>query len=343
MSGIDRSRLPALSPELSIEFPAASRFRLENGLQIRSFCRDRLPLVSVVLLLPAGSAADPPHRPGLAAVTADMLDEGTSTLSALDLHEALARLGTDLDIEVGADAVVVALTILPRFFGDALRLLADVISRPRMAEEDFERVRALRLNRLHQFQDMPVALAEEVFARALYGDHPYGHLSIGNTASLRDLGLDAVTTFHRTAYQPSHATLIVVGHVGDDEIGRVAREAFEEWHGTREVEEGVHTRPAGVQPGSVAAVQSRILIVDRPGAPQTELRIGHVAAARATPDFHALVLLNSVLGGQFVSRINLNLRERKGYTYGARTAFDFRRQPGPFCLATRVHYGAKAH
>ena len=336
MSPVDRSRLPDCGPEPAFAFPIADKRQLDNGLRFWTVQRDQLPLISVVLMLPAGAARDPVLMPGLAAITADMLDEGSGDASAIEMQEELARLGTDLDTEAGPDAVVLSMTMLDRFLPDALRLLADIVCRPRLGDADVARVRELRLNRLRQIKDAPGANAEAVFTRAVFGAHAYGHLPIGTSASLERIGTGDVRGFHASAYQPGHAVMILVGAADPDRSTRAVCDAFGSW---QPIASAAPAAPgASVAPPGTPS--PRLLLVDRPGAAQTELRIGHVGVPRRTPDFHALVLLNAVLGGHFMSRINLNLREHRGFTYGARSAFDFRRQAGPFSVQTIVQTGA---
>jgi predicted Zn-dependent peptidase len=180
---------------------------------------------------------------------------------------------------------------------------------------------------------MPGAVADRTFARLLYGAHPYGHTPLGSEPSLVSMDIDDVRAFHAAMVRPSAATLIVVGDCDHDELCRLAGTSFDGWAGDA----------AAVAPSTDDLPKPpRLNVVPRAGAPQSELRIGHVAAPRDTPDYHALVTANMVLGGQFVSRINLNLREEKGFTYGARTSFDFRRLPGPFALQVSVETASTA-
>jgi zinc protease len=227
----------------------------------------------------------------------------------------------------------VSTTVLSRFADRALALLSDIVVRPALRESDFARVRQLRLHRLTQIRDMPAAVADRAFLKLLYGAHPYGHAPIGNEEALAGMSVDDVRAFHRFVIRPSTATLIAVGDCGHDQIVRFASDAFGDWHdGARapEIARAAFPSPA------------RLNIVPRRKAPQSELRIGHVGVPRDTPDYHALVVANTILGGQFVSRINLNLREHKGFTYGARTAFEFRRLEGPFVLQVSVQTTATA-
>jgi predicted Zn-dependent peptidase len=335
MIAVDRSQLPALGPERSFSFPHIERQTLENGLRVWTVEHRQVPLVSALLLVPAGASADPPDRPGLAAIPADMLDEGSGDLSALDVHEALGRIGAQLDTDVGHDATVIGLTTLARSLDRAFDLLADIVMRPRFEQREVDRVRDLRLNRLLQMRDLPPAVAERVFAQLLYRAHPYGHLPIGTESSLRGVGVRDIAAFHRRAFVPSTATLVVVGDGSHDQLAASASRAFGTWKSAADM-----NLPSPGSFGAPVPPVNRLAVVHRPAAAQSELRIGHVALSRATPDYHAALVLNMVLGGQFVSRINMNLREEKGYTYGARTAFEFRRAPGPFVLQASVQSDA---
>ena len=292
-----------------------------------------IPVVTITLLIHRGAADDPPGQEGLAALTIDMMDEGSGGRSAIELHEGLARLGAQLDSDIGADASTLSVTCLTRFLGPALRWLADIVARPALLDADFERVRQLRLHRLTQLRDMPGAVADRALVKLLYGDHPYGHTPLGNETALSSLRVDDVRAFHQALVRPSDATLIVAGDCNHREVEALAAEAFGGWAGA-----AVGARPLG----PTLPRPPRLNVVPRGGAPQSELRIGHVAVARNTPDYHSLVAANMVLGGQFVSRINLNLREDKGLTYGARTSFDFRRMAGPFSLQVSVQTAGTA-
>ena len=328
---VDRTKLPEPGPARSFAFPPVEKSTLPSGLRVWTVRHAQIPVVSFILCVARGSAADPPGREGLAAITADMLDEGSGDRTAIQMHEALARLGAQFDTDIGSDATAVSVTGLSRVADPALALVADVVARPALREDDFERVRQLRLHRLKQMRDSPAGVADRAFLKLLYADHPYGHSPIGNEASLASLTIDDVREFHAREIGPGAATLIAVGDCDHRAMVRLAGELFGGW-------------TAGVTEDAAAAAAAppaiRLAVVPRPNAPQSELRIGHVAAPRDTPDYHALALANAILGGQFVSRINLNLREDKGFTYGARTSFEFRRRPGPFVLQVSVQTAA---
>jgi predicted Zn-dependent peptidase len=328
---VNRERLPPLGADPSLRFPEIRRRTLDNGLRVWTIQHDAVPLVSFLALLPVGSSADPAERPGLAAITSDMLDEGCGELDAMELHDALGRIGGHLESEIGSDAIITTLSSLSRFADRACGLLADMIIRPRLEATDFLRVRELRLNRLIQLRDLAPALADRAFTRLLYGDHPYGHMPLGTEASLQSVTLDEVSKFHRTMFTPPRMTLVAAGNMPHDQLASAVEGAFGAW---RPLAEARQIDPA--QWPLPPAPEDRLAILHRPAAAQSELRIGHIGVPRRTPDYHALLVLNIILGGQFVSRINMNLREDKGYTYGARTAFDFRRGAGPFVLNASV-------
>jgi predicted Zn-dependent peptidase len=330
---VDRSRLPEPLPTRTFPFPAIDKSTLPNGMRVWTVRHTQVPLVAFTLLVRRGAASDPVGKDGLAAVTADMLDEGSGERSAIEMHEGLARLGAQFDTDIGSDATVASVTVLSRFAQRALDLLSDIVVRPALREADFTRVRQLRLHRLTQLRDMPGAVADRAFLKLVYGSHPYGHSPIGSEAALAAMTVDDVRAFHANAIRPSVATLIAVGDCEHVDIVRLATDAFADWIGASDGDAAA---------GGTLPESPRLNVVPRPRATQSELRIGQVAVKRDTPDYHALVVANTILGGQFVSRINLNLREDKGLTYGARTTFEFRRMSGPFVLQASVQTSGTA-
>jgi predicted Zn-dependent peptidase len=337
---IDRSRLPDVGADPRFVLPAIVRHTLRNGLRVWTVEHHSVPVVTFILQVDGGSGADPEGREGLAAVVADMADEGTGALTAIDVSDALSRIGADYDVDVGGDGTDFTLTTLTRFAARGASLLADMIARPSLREGDFTRVRQLRLDRLRQLKDVASAVAEQTFLRLVYGTHPYAHMAIGSDASLRRVTPDDVVTFHGRSFRPSRATLIACGAMSHDGLLSIVENAFGGWLPPAAGD------MAGALPASEVAPpeepSTRLAVVQRPSAAQSELRIGQLATRRVTPDYPALVVMNAVVGGQFVSRINLKLREEKGYTYGARTGFDWRRGISPFALQTSVHTASTA-
>ncbi|BCS35464.1 hypothetical protein TBR22_A46910 [Luteitalea sp. TBR-22] len=328
---VDRRTLPVPEPPPGIRFPHLTRSELAPGLRLLTVERRDLPLVCLLWLWHAGTSADLDEAPGLAALTADLLDEGTSALSMAQLHEALAGIGGQLDTDIGHDATVLTLLALSRHRERAVELFVDMAERPRLDATDMARVRGLRLNRLRQLRHSASALADLLFMRRLYGPHPYGRPGIGTESSLQQFTVEDVRSFHaRLASTP--ATLIVVGDISHDEAMRLVGR-----HVSATPRVG-HADP----PVASSTDGHRLLFVPREGAAQSELRIGRVAMPRKSDDYHAAVVTNMLLGGAFVSRINMKLREEKGVTYGARSSFQFLRQAGPFSVQASIQSEATA-
>jgi len=281
------------------------------------------------LVLKTGAAADPQDRPGLASMTAAMLDEGTKTRSSLDISNQLAAIGSNLSTGADFDSTGVSMLTLARHLPEALDIFTDVIKNPAFPEEELTRQRQQRLTALLQRRDNADAIAGVVYASLLYGiNHPYGHPTVGNETSVKAITPDDIRRFYETYYRPNNAALIVVGDVKPATLIPQLERAFTGW------------KSANVPAVNISAPPTRnaahIYMVDRPGAAQSVLNIGQVGVPRSSPDYFPLLVMNHMLGGQFTSRVNLNLRENKGYTYGARTAFDFRRGAGPFMASAGV-------
>ena len=333
---VDRSRLPAVGAPAPLRFPAIERETLSNGAGVWTVAHPEAELVSLVLLVPSGSGADPPGCEGLAAFTADLLDEGTRQRTGIDLHEELGRIGGRLGTDVTSDATVLSITALARHARDALALLIELATEPRFDPDEVERVRALRIGRIAQMRHVAAAVAERAFLRSVYATHPYGHLPAGTETALARISIEEIRAFHAARYSADQWTLVVAGggqRLRGPELAAAASAVpapSTAANGAAEPEGHAHALPYG-QP-----TDGRLTFVPRPGAVQSEIRIGHLGIVRRAADYPAVMVMNMVLGGQFVSRLNLSLRERKGYTYGVRTAFEGRRRQGPFTLQTAV-------
>ena len=327
------SILPTLPAPVAPTPPESHRFRLANGLEVHRVERHALPIVDLAVVLRAGAERDDGSQAGRARLTGELLLEGTHTRDGREFAEAVELLGAVLDVQTGWDRTTVGLHVLAPRLGEALVLVDEALTQPRFAEAELARARRERLAALLQERSEPRSLASFHFARALYGEtHPYGQPLGGSSGSVANLEIGDVAGFHARNYGPGNAFVVAVGDVDETGLRRVLEDTLGRWTGS----------PAGDMPapGGAAAPAAPIILVDRPGAPQTELRIGQVAAARATPDYFALLVLNAVLGGTFTSRINIRLREEKGYTYGAGSSFLFRRGPGPFVVSSAVQGGA---
>lgn len=328
---VDRRSLPVPEPPQGIRFPSLTRSELAPGLRLLTVERRDLPLVCLLWLWHSGTSADRDEAPGLAALTADLLDEGTASLTMTALHEALAGIGGQLDTDIGHDATVLTMLALSSHRERAIELFVDMAERPRLDASDMARVAGLRLNRLRQLRHSASALADLLFMRRLYGPHPYGRPGIGTDASLQRFTVDDVRDFHKRLATTA-ATLVIVGDIAHDDAERLV---------LRHLSAAPRVNQSGA-PAASATDGTRLLFVPREGAAQSELRVGRVALPRRTPEYHAAVVTNMLLGGAFVSRINMKLREEKGVTYGARSSFQFLKQAGPFSVQASLQSDATA-
>jgi zinc protease len=324
------AKLPAGGPDPKFTLPQIQRRKLSNGLDVMIVEHHELPVVTMNLVMRAGASADPADRPGLAVVVADLMDEGTQSRNALELSDRIASIGANLNSSADWDANRLTLQTLTRHLDEALGIYADVLTHPAFRDADLNRVRQSRLQGLVQSRDNASTIASQVYASLLYGAaHPYGHPQQGNEASIRAITSQDLSRYYSTYYRPNNATLIVVGDVKPDEITRKLEGALKGW------EPGT-VPPIDLSANAVTRDKTTIYLVDRPGAAQSVINIGLIGAPRSTPDYFTRLVLNQILGGAFVSRVNLNLREAKGYTYGARTTFDYRRGAGPFTASAGV-------
>lgn len=326
----DRSAPPSVGPPPAFTMPSFERFTLTNGLQIVLLEKHQVPLVQVNVVIRAGSVMDPPGKTGLASMMASMMMEGAGGRDALQLADAIDFLGAQLGATAGMHTSAVSLQTPVARLDSALLLQADVLLRPAFAPAELERKRKNRLTALLQWRDEPRALASLTFNTMVYGnDHPYGASSIGDEQAIRALRADDLLEFHTRYIRPANAVVVVVGDVTAAEMKPKLEAAFGGWKGAPA------TGPS-LQPMKAVGKRS-VVIVDKPGAPQTEIRIGRIGAPRVTDDYYVLVVLNTILGGSFSSRLNQNLREEHGYTYGASSTFGFRLLPGPFLAGAAVH------
>jgi len=320
---------PTLGPAPTVTPPVPVQRTLANGMKVIYVRQPELPVVSAALVIRgAGTTQDPASLPGLASFTASMLDEGAAGKGALQIADALDLLGASLGTGAGWDAANVNLYVLKKNFAPALGIMADVVLRPDFNAPDVQRVRDERVTNLTRAKDEPTAIANNAFQSLVYGArHPYGRFA--TVEATRTLDRDKVMAFHHAAYRPENATLILVGDV-DPSLQPMVEQAFGAWR-----DMGAATS----MEGSLDAPQignTTIYLVDKPGAAQSEIRIGHPGVARNTPDFFALQVLNTLLGGAFTSRLNMNLRETHAWTYGARSGFSMRQGAGPFTAQAGV-------
>jgi zinc protease len=320
---------PQPKPDPAFTLPQLQRRRLSNGLEVLIVEQHELPVVQLSLVLKTGGTADPRERSGLASLTAGLIDEGTKTRSALDISNQLSAIGASLSTGADWDSSGLNLLTLTKHLDRALDIYADVVINPTFPDNELSLQRNSRLASLLQRRDNADAIASLAYASLLYGrNHPYGRSIIGDETSVAGIRNEDVRRFYDTYYRPNNAALIVIGDVKPDALVSQLERAFANW------------KSADVPAVSISEAPAReraaIYLVDKPGAAQSVINIGQIGVPRSTPDFFPLIVMNTLLGGQFTSRVNLNLREDKGYTYGARTGFDFRRGPGPFAANAGV-------
>jgi zinc protease len=320
---------PLPGPPREYHFPRFERRTLANGTKLVVAPVKKLPLATVIVLVDAGATCDPEGREGTAQLVAKLLIEGTQEFDGAELTEQFERLGASIDASADWDAAEVAMTSLAEHLPAAFKLLGKVMTTPAFRPREIQRLKAERLAELLQLRAEPRGLADEFFARFVYTPASrYAQPDGGDEKSVDEIEREHVLTFYESRYAPEATTLIVVGDVTVDAAEAMARDALGDWKGT--------TPERVVANDAPARLDRAVHLIAKSDAPQSELRIGHVGIPRNHPDFFPVNVMNAVLGGLFNSRINLNLREAHGYTYGAFSGFDWRRQAGPFAVHTAV-------
>ncbi len=320
---------PELSAPPPLGLPPIHTSELPNGLRLMIVERPGLPLAQFTMLVRTGGEADPPNMPGVAGLASVLLREGTTTRSSLDIADQSAFLGAQLSTSSAWDGSTVSLNTPTAQLDSALALFADVILNPSFPPEELERQRTQRLTALAQMRDQPTAIADRAYASIVYGqDHPYGRPLSGTEQSVRAVTGEQLRRFYQAHYRPNNSTLIVVGDVRVADIERRARELFGSWRRGE-----VPTARLGEPP---RPARTTVYLVDKPGAAQSSFRIGAVGVPRSTEDYFPILVMNTILGGSFTSRLNQNLRETRGYTYGAGSSFSMRRAAGPFTAGAEI-------
>lgn len=327
-TAVDRSGPPPAGPLEPYSFPAFGRRTLAGGLQVLAAPVDRAPLVDLSLVLPAGGRFDPPGGAGLATLVSALLDEGTEARSALEIAGAVERLGGRLETGADWNVATISVRLLSEFLEEGLRLLAELLLTPTFPADEVERTRRQRLTDLLRRQDQPGVVASDHFNALVYGDGVYGRPLVGVPEDVRSVDRETLVGFYRRHYAPGSATLIGVGELDSEAFAGLAAEVL--------ASAPPGEPPAAPEIAPPPAAGRRVRVVDRPGAAQCELRVGHAGVPRDHPDWTALSLLDTLLGGKFTSRLNLNLRERHGFTYSVSSRFVPRLGAGPFVVNTAV-------
>jgi zinc protease len=311
-----------------INIPTPVEFTLSNGLRVVLVEDSRLPLVTYRMLFRAGDARNPADAPGLLDFVNDLVTEGTETRTSRQIDEELARIGASLSAVSNADYTTVSASSLSFYNDQLLNLMADVLLRPTFPQAEIDLLKNNTRQALQLQRTQPGFLQNERFSRVLYGDHPYSIVST-NPEAIDRITRERIMEFYRQVYTPANGILIVVGDVRRETLTRRLNELFANWRGGESM---TQTR----FPAPPARTARTIYVVDRPGSAQSSIAIGNLGIARNSPDYFPALLMNTVLGSGISSRLDLNLRENKGYTYGAGSSFDMRREAGTFQASAEV-------
>lgn len=320
---------PTPGPSRDYRFPSFEEEILPGGTRLIVAAAPKLPIVTILVVFDAGAAEDPAGKEGIARLTARALSEGTSKWDGAELAEKFEQMGTSLDTGADWDSAIARLTVLPGNLAAALTLLGEVLADPAFPEREVERLKSERTAELLQLETEPRGLADEMFPSFLYRESSrYSRSEGGSAESVSSLNRSDIERFYRSRYTASRTTVIVAGDVRKSDVRDL-----------------VSPLAASLRSGSVAplapadvpvSASRAIHLITKEGAPQSEIRVGHSGLPRKHPDFFSVLVMNAILGGLFGSRINLNLREKHGYTYGASSSYDWRRGAGPFEISTAV-------
>jgi zinc protease len=324
---IDRTKPPKPGPESKVKFPSYYEKTLPNGLKVIVIENHEQPIVYVSFVVKSGSTYDG-ELPGLASVTAELLTKGTKTRSATQIAEEIDFVGGSLNATASWDATNVSVLVLKKYLGVGVDILQDVVLNPTFPEEEIERVRTQRLASIKQSKAEAGYLAGVRFSKELFAGHPYANESGGNEESIQKMKRDDLVKFYQTHFIPNNSFIIFAGDITPSEALPLVEKYFGGWKKGKNPHKEFQT---------VKDVnQTKVVIVDKLGAVQSAIRIGHLGIDRKNKDYVKVYTLNTLLGGYFNSRINMNLRETHGYTYGASSFFDARIYPGPFIVSADV-------
>lgn len=326
---LDRSSAPAPGEVRPFDFPKIHRFRLSNGIPVIAAQTTGLPVATLSTLLPAGALRESGEKAGLARLTASLLESGTESRSAAEVSEQLESMGIRLSAGTGWETAHADFTALTDYLDQAAALMAEIVRRPSFPDAEVERLRGQQIAAILQRRAEPRGFANELANRFVFADSAaYTRPVGGYRETVSALERADVDAFHALNYSPARSALIAAGSFEPQALKDLLEDSFGDW-------EGEATGP--IEPSAAPRFATRqVVLVNRPGAVQSEIRVGHLGAARETADYFAILVMNSILGGAFSSRLNLNLREKHGFTYGVRSSFVMRREPGPFLVSTAV-------
>ena len=325
---IDRNTKPEAKTEIKFNLPKPNEFLLENGLRVIFIHKDKLPLVKLNLMFNAGSKYDPENKKGLSYLTSLVMDEGADGMNALQLSDEFDMLGSSFNVSTDNDLINLSLQTLSENFDKSLELFSKVLLKPSFNDDDFNREKKKLITRIMQSKDEPEYLADQIFDRVILGkSNNYSFPVSGYEETVESITVNEVKAYYEKFFSPSNSSLIVVGDLDQDELAKLLNKYFSNWKNTTN---DFLFLVSSVQPSK------KIYLYHKDDSVQTEIRVGHITPQRNQKDFFQRYLLNTILGGQFTSRINLNLRERNGYTYGATSRFQYFKDTAFFEVSTSV-------
>lgn len=323
----DNSIKPKIECEIDFKFPAINKIQLSNGIEVLHFEKNKLPIIQVIGIIEAGSKFDPDGKNGLANLTAMMIDEGAGSLSSLEIDDAFESMGCVFDIGCNQDFVLISLLSLKENFKRAFDITGDILSSPHFNENDFAREKSKLKTKILEYNDDPDYIASTNFEHILCGNTGYRHPAAGRIDDIESLTVNEIRDNFNKYFSSGNIKFVVVGDITSEELVPVMEVSLSK------ILKGEIGKPAF----NIPVYKSGIYIIDKPDSAQSEIRIGNLSSSRNAPDFYAKNILNTVLGGQFTSRINHNLREVKGFTYGAFSAFNYFKQASYLILSTSVN------
>jgi zinc protease len=325
---IDRKKTPQVKSDIKFKLPNQNEFLLDNGLRVIFIHKDKLPLVRFNLIIHAGSKFDPDDKKGLSYLTSLSIDEGADDLTALELSDEFDMLGASFNVSADNDLINMSLQTLSENFDRSLDLFSKVLLKPAFKTDDFHREKKKLITRILQSKDEPEYLADEIFNRIVLGkSNNYSFPVLGYDDTVESISINDVINHYSKFFSPSNSFLIVVGDLIQNELMHLLNKYLSDW------QDNQNNFPVS----TLSTEQNKkIYIYNKEGSVQTEIRVGHISPKRNQKDFFQRYILNTILGGQFTSRINLNLRERNGYTYGATSRFQYFKDTAFFEVSTSV-------
>lgn len=324
---INRSIKPEPGSEIEFALPGSESFNIDNGLKVIYIRKEKLPMIRAFLMIEAGSKFDK-NKSGLAHLTSLILDEGADGMTALEISDKFDMLGANFSISTDNDTVNISLQTVTENFEPALQLFSKIILKPDFLQTDFEREKKKLLTRILQSKDEPEYIADQIFDRIIFGDKCSYSLPVAGYENTVDgISVDDVKQHYKRFFSPQNSALIVVGNIAKDELTKIIQNSFSGWK---------KRNPDLSYPAATASPSKKIFIHHKKDTVQTEIRVGHLSVKRDEKNYYTRLILNTILGGQFSSRINLNLREKNGYTYGATSRFHYYKDAAFFEVSTSV-------